>query len=48
MDIALVARAYGSRLGDPNWNPITDVEEPYGEINILDIATVAKDYGKTV
>ena len=25
-----------------------DVAEPYDEINILDIATVAKDYGKTV
>jgi len=48
MDIALVARAYGSRPGDPNWNPIADVAEPYGEINIVDIATVAKDYGKTV
>ena len=48
LDIALVAKAYGSILGDPNWNPIADVAEPYNEINILDIATVAKDYGKTV
>jgi len=47
MDIAIVAKAYGSKTGDPKWNPIADVAEPYGEINILDIATVAKDYGKT-
>jgi hypothetical protein len=47
MDIAIVAKAYGSKTGDPKWNPIADVAEPYGEINILDTATVAKDYGKT-
>ena len=48
MDIAIVAKAYGSKLGDSNWNAIADVAEPYGEINIMDIAAVAKDYGKTV
>ena len=48
LDIALVAKAYGSSPGDLNWNPIADVAEPYGEVNILDIATVAKDYGKTI
>jgi len=48
VDIAIVAKAYGSRLGDLNWNSIADVAEPYGEIDIMDIATVARDYGKTV
>lgn len=48
MDIAIVAKAYGTKHGDEAWNPIADVAEPYDEINILDIATVAKDYGKTV
>jgi len=47
-DIALVAKAYGTKPEDPDWNPIADVAEPYGEINIVDTATVAKDYGKTV
>jgi hypothetical protein len=48
LDIAIAAKAYGSKPGDPNWNPIADVASPYNEINIIDIATVAKDYGKTV
>jgi len=48
LDIVIVAKAYGNKEGDPDWNPIADVAEPYGEIDIVDIATVAKDYGKTV
>jgi hypothetical protein len=48
LDISIVAMAFGTKPGDSNWNPIADVAEPYDEINILDIATVAKDYGKTV
>jgi len=47
-DIAIVAMAFGSNPGDPNWNATADVAEPYGEIDILDIAKVARDYGKTV
>lgn len=47
LDIASVAIAYGSKLGDPNWNSIAALDEN-GEINILDIAAVAMDYGKTV
>jgi len=45
LDVAIVARAYGSKLGDPSWNPNADVNDD-GQINILDIATVAKEYGK--
>lgn len=41
-----MARAFGSRPGDPNWNEIADIDKN-GIINILDIAAVAKDYGKT-
>ena len=48
MDIAMVAKAYGTKPGDRKWNPIADVAEPYGEINIMDIVTVAKNYGKRV
>lgn len=47
IDIALVAKAYGSKPGDENWNEIADMDKNR-EINIIDIATIAKDYGKTV
>jgi len=43
LDLAIVARAYGTRPGDEYWNPIADVERD-GEINILDISKVAKEY----
>jgi outer membrane protein assembly factor BamB len=46
VDISIVARAFGSREGDPNWNVIADLNKD-GIVNILDIAAVAKDYGKT-
>ena len=47
LDIALVAKAYGSYPGHPRWNPAADLDG--NEIvNILDVARVAKDYGKTV
>jgi len=45
LDIAIVAKAYGAKEGDPNWNVIADLDDD-GMIDILDIATVAKDYGK--
>jgi len=46
MDIAIVAKAYGSKPGDPNWNETADLDKNR-VINIIDIATVARDYGKT-
>lgn len=45
-DISIVARAYGSYPGKPNWNPIADVY-PDLEINIRDVSIVARDYGKS-
>ena len=45
LDIAIVARAYGSKLEDPTWNPIADLNNDE-VINILDIALVAAAYGK--
>jgi hypothetical protein len=54
LDIAIVAKAFGSHGPDipnsedspsKNWNAITDLDKN-NVINILDIATVAKDYGK--
>jgi plastocyanin len=47
VDIAKVAKAFGSKLGDSNWNPIADLNSD-NEVNIVDVALVAKDYGKTV
>jgi hypothetical protein len=47
IDIATVAKAYGCKPGDLNWNPIVDMDINE-TIDILDIATVAKDYGKTL
>jgi parallel beta-helix repeat protein len=46
LDISLVAIAYGSTSGAPNWNPVADINGD-GTINILDITHVAKEYGKT-
>jgi len=46
MDIALVAKAYGTTSEDPDWDSIADLDDN-GIIDIRDIATVAKDYGKT-
>ena len=47
VDISIVARAFGSKLGDPNWNAIADIDKN-GWVNIVDITVVARDYGKTV
>jgi parallel beta-helix repeat protein len=45
-DIALIARAFGSVLGQPNWNPICDLNGD-NRINILDIAIAAKNFGRS-
>lgn len=47
LDIAIVAKAYGSYPGHPRWNPAADLDGN-GTVNILDVAKVAKDYGKTI
>jgi parallel beta-helix repeat protein len=46
-DITIVAIAYKTRPGDPNWNVIADLDEN-GTVNIVDITMVAKDYGRTI
>jgi hypothetical protein len=46
VDIVLVAMAYGSKPGDPNWNENADIDKN-GIIDILDVSAVARDYGKT-
>jgi hypothetical protein len=46
IDIAIVAKAYGSYPGQHNWNPVADLY-PDLIIDVMDIARVAKDYGKS-
>jgi parallel beta-helix repeat protein len=45
VDIAIVAKAFGARPGDGNWNPIADMDLN-GVINIVDISIVATQYGQ--
>jgi hypothetical protein len=47
LDISIVAKAFGSRVGDSRWNSIADVDKNQ-IVNILDISMVAKDYGKSI
>jgi hypothetical protein len=47
IDIAIVARAFGSKSGDTRWNSIADLDGN-GVINIIDVSMVAKQFGKTV
>jgi len=46
IDIATVAKAFGTKEGELNWNEMVDMDGN-GIISIVDIATVAKEYGKT-
>ena len=45
-DLVSCAGAYGSTPSDPNWNPHSDINEPYGFINIFDLVTIAASYGE--
>lgn len=45
-DLAIVAAAYGSTPGDPNWNPDADVNKD-GVVGLLDFQIVASEYGQT-
>jgi len=44
-DIYLVARAFGSEPGDPDWNPMADLK-PDNKINMIDICIVAINFGR--
>jgi len=45
-DLFMVSKAFGSKLGEPRWNPDADTD---GNkiINIIDMYQVARDFGKT-
>jgi len=47
VDLVLFAHAYGSKPGDPNWNPNADLAEPWGKIGLPDFVTLAMYYGKS-
>jgi hypothetical protein len=47
LDIFIIAKAFGSKPGDPNWNAVADLNKD-NVTNILDVFAVARDYGKTV
>ncbi|MGD0160804.1 MAG: dockerin type I domain-containing protein [Candidatus Bathyarchaeia archaeon] len=42
-DIALVARAFGSTPGGPNWNPAADINGD-GTVNMEDVTLVARNF----
>jgi hypothetical protein len=44
-DLVLLARAYGSRPPDPNWNPDADLNED-GIIGLADLVILARHYGQ--
>jgi hypothetical protein len=47
-DIVSAAASYGSKQGQPCWNPNADWAPVYGLIDIYDLVTIAYHYGKTV
>jgi thermitase len=47
-DLVLLAKAYGSRIGDPNWNSLADLAEPLGIISLTDLVTLAYHYGQSI
>jgi hypothetical protein len=47
IDIAIAARAFGSKLGEERFEPNADLNED-GVTNILDISAIAREFGETV
>ncbi len=45
-DIVIAAGAYETTSSDPNWNPLCDIAEPYGIIDMFDIVTITGNYGE--
>ena len=46
-DLFTVAKAFQSKLGDPDWNEVADIDNN-NVVNIRDLYEIAKDYGKAV
>lgn len=45
-DVVIVAKAFGSRPGDPNWNSIADLVKD-GIIDLFDVVFIAKNFEQT-
>jgi hypothetical protein len=45
-DLVMLAKAWDSRPGDPNWNPDCDLAAPFGVIGLTDLVTLALHYGE--
>ncbi|MCL6579729.1 MAG: hypothetical protein K6T73_10190 [Candidatus Bathyarchaeota archaeon] len=48
LDLVLLAKAYGSKPGDSNWNPNADMAYPWWVIGIADLVTLSKAWGNTL
>jgi hypothetical protein len=46
-DFGILAGAYGSKIGDPNWNAVCDLDRD-GDVDRYDFGTFAGNYGKGV
>ena len=50
-DVAMVVRAFGTRLGDPLWNPANDITGsgglPDGRIDMRDVSLVVRHFGES-
>ena len=46
-DIIQAASSYSSGEEEPNWNPNANFAPPWNEIDIIDLVTIAANYGKT-
>jgi len=44
-DVDLIKKAYGSRPGDPNWNPNCDLNGD-GVVDLKDLYILASNFGK--
>jgi hypothetical protein len=44
-DLVLLARAYGSKPGDSNWNPPADLNGD-GKVSLADLVILARTYGR--
>jgi len=45
-DIVIIALAFGSKPGDPNWNPNADLNND-GKVSITDVVIAAIHFGET-
>jgi len=45
-DLTIMAYAYHSRPGDPNWNPVAAIAPPYDVIGLTDVVMLAAHYGQ--